>query len=543
MNQEANSNRKSVYALLITVAAAAVAGRILAAELVYEPSVPRPWPPNRPTAMPTFGSNDRSRWATVRALVDGDPATGQPKGSFVIGRRDRQVVLSSAVAPLAATDPVQTAVLLSAGYQARTKSDRGIIFKDGWGSVDKVMNPETLEFYSSKPPLLSVLVAGLYWLVQQLTGWTLADNPFAVVRAILLLINLLPFIGYLVLLARLIGRFGQTDWGRYFTLTCACFATLPTTFAVTFNNHSLATYSLVFALYPLLNLVGRASPRARFTPVVGADEEGKRGCARRAHAATLARYVMAGFFASFTACCDLPAASFAAAFFLVLLWRSPFKTLAFFVPAGAIPVAAFLLTNYMALGEWKPAYEKFGTEWYEYEGSHWQKPPPGQVKPGIDWAGGKESRWSYALHLLVGHHGLFSLTPVWLLALMGMFRFSYSNLRNCLAHPGTLGSGHVQHLLAFLTLILTVVVIGFYLVKSDNYGGWTSGLRWLMWLTPLWLLCLLPVADRLADYRWGRAAAYVLLGFSVLSISYPAWNPWRHPWIYRFMEALGWKGY
>ena len=30
--------------------------------------------------MPTFGSNDRSRWATVRALVD--------EGTFVIGRRD-----------------------------------------------------------------------------------------------------------------------------------------------------------------------------------------------------------------------------------------------------------------------------------------------------------------------------------------------------------------------------------------------------------------------------------------------------------------------
>ena len=48
-----------------------------------------------------------------------------------------------------------------------------------------------------------------------------------------------------------------------------------------------------------------------------------------------------------------------------------------------------------------------------------------------------------------------------------------------------------------LGLALTVVVVGFYLFKSDNYGGFTNGLRWLMWLTPIWLTCLLPIADRL----------------------------------------------
>jgi len=29
-----------------------------------------------------------------------------------------------------------------------------------------------------------------------------------------------------------------------------------------------------------------------------------------------------------------------------------------------------------------------------------------------------------------------------------------------------------------------------------------------------------------------------LLALSVLSVSYPAWNPWRHPWIYNLLEAL-----
>jgi hypothetical protein len=94
-----------------------------------------------------------------------------------------------------------------------------------------------------------------------------------------------------------------------------------------------------------------------------------------------------------------------------------------------------------------------------------------------------------------------------------------------------------------LTLYLSVVVIGFYLIKTHNYGGWTTGLRWLMWLTPFWLLTMLPVADRLACCRGGRLLAYLLLAVSVMSVSYRLWNPWRHPWLFDLMQALGWPGY
>src|SRR4051794_19648676 len=90
--------RRQLSTLLILAALGMAVGRILSAELVLEPSIhrapgettptKRAWPPTRPTPMPTFGSNDRSRWATVRALVDGDPTNGQAPGSFVIGRRD-----------------------------------------------------------------------------------------------------------------------------------------------------------------------------------------------------------------------------------------------------------------------------------------------------------------------------------------------------------------------------------------------------------------------------------------------------------------------
>ena len=46
-------------------------------------------------------------------------------------------------------------------------------------------------------------------------------------------------------------------------------------------------------------------------------------------------------------------------------------------------------------------------------------------------------------------------------------------------------------------------------------------------------------ADRLAASRSGRVMAAVLLALSVMSATYPTWNPWTHPWLYNFLHSLG----
>src|SRR5262245_57408347 len=370
MNPAEGSPRKLVYALLITLAAGTAAGRIASAERVYEPSLARDeadpadrrskWPATRPRPMPTFSSNDRSRWATVRALVD--------EGTFVVGRRD------------------------PAG------GDCGIAFEDGWQTVDKVLHPVKLEYYSTKPPLLSTVVAGLYWLLQTLFGWTLSADPFPVVRTTLVVVNLLPFVAYLWLLMRLAERHARTDWARCYVVAAAGFATLVTPFLITFNNHTVATFCVVFALVPVFPLLEPPWHR----PAVSSLP-------------TPAAFAASGFCAGLVVCNELPALAFAALLLAVLLLHAPWRTLAFFTPALIVPLAAQLGLNYLAIGEWDFAYSKFGGPWYEYPGSHWQKPPPGQLKYGIDWAWMHESRWTYALNILLGHHGLFSLTPLWVL--------------------------------------------------------------------------------------------------------------------------------
>jgi hypothetical protein len=96
-----------------------------------------------------------------------------------------------------------------------------------------------------------------------------------------------------------------------------------------------------------------------------------------------------------------------------------------------------------------------------------------------------------------------------------------------------------------MTLVVSATVFAFYLTRTQsyNYGGNTSGPRWLFWLIPLWLLAVPTAADRLAGTTPGRLLAACLLGASCLSAFYPAWNPWRNPWILQLLEFNGWLRY
>ena len=109
-----------VYGLLLVTSVGGMVGRIWTVESSLGKT-------------PLLSANDRSRWATVRALVD--------HGTFALDEvifRDRQ----------------------------QTKRDRE------WYSIDMVRHkgPDGAEhFYSSKPPLPTVMMASAYWCLQKVT--------------------------------------------------------------------------------------------------------------------------------------------------------------------------------------------------------------------------------------------------------------------------------------------------------------------------------------------------------------------------------------
>ena len=205
------------------------------------------------------------------------------------------------------------------------------------------------------------------------------------------------------------------------------------------------------------------------------------------------------------------------------------------MPASLVVAVAAFGTNYLAHDSLRPPYMHRSQidptdNWYDYtyvrdgkpRDSYWRNPQ------GIDR--GEPSLARYALHATIGHHGIFSLTPIWLLSVWGVALF-------CAERQATRN-------LAVMIATLSLVCLAFYLSRPQvdrNYGGMTSGFRWMFWFAPLWLVALLPAADRLAASRMGRGAALVLLALSVMSASYPTWNPWTHPWLWDFMSYLGWS--
>ncbi|MEZ6071329.1 MAG: hypothetical protein R3C10_13920 [Pirellulales bacterium] len=81
-------------------------------------------------------------------------------------------------------------------------------------------------------------------------------------------------------------------------------------------------------------------------------------------------------------------------------------------------------------------------------------------------------------------------------------------------------------------------------LEDRNYGGMTTGFRWLFWLAPLWLVAIIPAARLGPGMPLATRRVYLLLAVSVGSAAYAVWNPWTHPWIWNFLEYLeqiGWN--
>lgn len=516
--------QKAVCWLLILLAGMMAAGRLASVTQLYDPTLfraadevnsKRAWITKRPTPVVTLSSNDRSRWLTVRSLLE--------NGTYVIGTRDKNIFHASAASLLGITQPginqpFAIPALLLAGKQARIASDKGLLFEDGWNSIDRVLKPDTLEFYSSKPPLFPTMLAGWTWTLEKITGWTLREQPAAVIRTTLFFLNIVPFVIYLGLLSSIIFQLTESGWVRIILVAAAAFGSLVTPFLITLNNHTPVVFLVTLALWCLLK---------NRSPGVGA------AC-------------LCGAACGLAFTMELPSLAFLGAILVLWLDRRRPITFGVFLASASVFIGALIFLNYVSIGSFLPAYSEFGGPWYDYEGSSWHPYDNyGNLKRNIDFARRNmgQTRGEYTFHLLLGHHGLFSLTPIFLLSLWGGIVWLIG--ANNKSTNGATKSDNMQVIpkLALTSLGLTLILTGFYLYKSDNYGGMSCAPRWLMWLTPFLLVCAIPALEKLEGSRRGRWLAVFFLSVGIFSASWPAWTPWKLPWIYDLIVWLGWRGY
>lgn len=491
---------------------------------------------------PFLSANDRSRWCTIASLIE--------DRSFVI---DRFLEIRD----------------------SKGKSRP-------WYSIDMVRKPEadgTEHYYSSKPPLLSVLYAVVCSPLSVLLNQRLSDNPLLVGRSLLLIVNLLPLGILWIAFAGWIRRSVEDNWSRWMLLSMVLFGTFLSTFNNTLTNHFPAAFCMVASLWSLECLLDRPSQ-------------------------SVFAYLALGFFAALTAAFELPALAWLCTVIGLVGLRLGIRS-AVLVASGALPIAmAFAVTNYIAYGDLQPPYahrevlgaqlatvmstqlpslgdspaladlrpvlfksklpiaepmtlrsarraqtwELSGThpqhseqkarlaiiptkdgfsihrwnDWYDYPKSYWLP----ENKRGVDL--GEPSRMNYAFQVLMGHHGIFSLTPFWMVSLLG-----------AVVLLGRTGSNH-RWWLGLAVTVVSLVCIAFYLSRpliDRNYGGVCSGFRWCFWLTPAWIWLAAPGLAAIRRSFWGRWLVMIAVLISIFSATYPWFNPWQHPWIYAWTLA------
>ena len=404
--------------------------------------------------LPFQSANDRSRWCTVRALVD--------QGTYRID---------------------------------------DVIQERGWNTIDKVAHPGRdgkLHYYSSKPTLFPTLLAGLYWVWKQLTGIGLAERPMLVVRVLVGIVNGALLAALLFSLKRVVLRYAATPFAAVLVTATAAWGTYLTSFAVTINNHLVAAAAVMVSVASFLR---------------SEDEE--------VHASW--NYASCGFWSAFAVTNELPALSWLAVLLVRLGWRDGRRAAKFFLPVAAIVFGLSTWTNWCAHRSILPAYahrEPGGDwqsgNWYVYPKSYWLP----ENRKGVDR--GEPAVATYAWHVILGHHGILSLTPIWLLLPWG-----YPSRRDSRGRRGVW----------WMSLLLTAVCLVFYIVLRPlgdrNYSGMASAFRWSFWLIPLWLVVLLQAGDRLAASRGSaQCLAWLLWLLSAASAAYAWWLPWQHPWPY-----------
>jgi hypothetical protein len=363
--------------------------------------------------------------------------------------------------------------------------DHGTYFIDRSQYVRTIDKYKVGDHYiSSKPPTLPTIGAGIYYVYQALTGKTIARHEGDVVRTVSFFTGGVGHILFLIYFYRLCRLLFRRRRSVMVAMAGACFAYLGVGYATHLNELSTAAALGICGLYYAVRIRQQRDAKSWHWP-------------------------LAGLVLGILPAIDLPAMALSGALTLYLFTFDKKKTLLWFVPALLPGIFVHLVLTYQISGSFKPFY--FNSALKTFKQFYFKQPG------GID--GLREPKWLYAYNTLLGHHGLFSMTPLYCFGLYELVRSFKA--RRFVAESLVIAATVV----AFLT---------FFIWRSRNYGGWCVGMRWYVPIMPLLLLYFGLWIDRVRITRllW----ALVLVAFSVSCFNvqdalsspfqYSVWHNW-----------------
>lgn len=345
-------------------------------------------------------------------------------------------------------------------------------------TIDRVMVGH--DNYSSKPPVLSVLGAGVYWLVVQTTDLNLRDERLRG-DTVYLLTVLLAGVPYLLLLGyahALLRWFTPSAAARVWSFACISLGQLGLPYSTTINNHVPAATAAFIAFYYAFGL-------------------------RHGRLSGWRYWCYAGFAMGLAPTLDLGAVFISGCIGLYLLAFDWHRTLRLLVPAALVPILFHFALTWSIMGSLVPVYLR--RELYRYPGSYWLAPR------GIDAL--NEPRSMYLYNITLGHHGLFSMTPALAFALFSLCASVVRSRALAFAREAwTIGAA-------------LAILVAFYTLTTKNYGGVCVGFRWLLPIVPLALLFV--------GVWWSENRSWPLRGLffvSLLTGQYHAYAALTGPW-------------
>ncbi|MBT6691680.1 hypothetical protein HOB10_05110 [Candidatus Parcubacteria bacterium] len=350
-------------------------------------------------------------------------------------------------------------------------------------------------YYSSKPPVLSVAGAGVYFVLYNVFNLDIRmlDQSWAIYFINLILVGG-SFFALLFILHKTIKLLDIRKEYRTWLLLGFGLGTLFFSFFISLNNHTIAGSLLFIGFYFLLKLKLKKSNNYK-------------------------KYLsLSGFFISLAAVIDIPTGlTFLFLFFIYCLVTFPKKYIIYYILAALPMLILQVVLNYQVTGDF--LLPQFHPEFWD----------PVSVAYGTAI---RSRPLVYLINILFGTHGLFLYTPILLFSIYSIYKI----LRNRKAH---------FRLEALIIFVGFLIIILYYSLKVRVYTGASFGYRWLIAITPLLYFFLLLLFTKKRSYNflllfttttaisivvaligflnpWGRTLADILLSNGqIVKIDFP----------------------
>ena len=337
---------------------------------------------------------------------------------------------------------------------------------------------------SSKPPVMPLMMTGIYVVAHAVAGWELTNERDVDSLMVLTTIVLVggAFLLTLIFFFKILNLFDLTPGQKLFLLAALAFGTQLAGFSITISNHVPAAGALTVALYFALGqIAGKHPPEAW-------------------------RFAAFGFFGSLVPTLDMPAGIYVAAAGVGLLCSFPRQAATWCVLGGLAPLAVHFVATWYATGALVPVQMRETT--YMYETAYWRHPL------GIDAL--SEPKLTYLFHTTFGRCGLFLLFPVLLLGPIGAVVSMRSD--SVIIKRGALAG-----------FVCFLVLVAYYVKSTNNYGGESYGFRWYIASMPVLLMMAIPAMMRInRSWKWAIVCLmFIVSMYSTIECANVGWESGR----------------